>query len=156
MRAGLFVNEDGGWGEGAACRGGFNRIVGEAGCSAWNAHHQIGKNGAIRSYLITRWVGWRFGAVLGQDLRKVCGTLVWLVKITCECVTRIVRLNRLDMQVFGEGQKVCPTSTPGRVAGANTALQVDGRVLEPIKGGSTDYPSYQCTFPLNRALRYSQ
>ena len=55
-----------------------------AGCSAWNAHHEI-KDGASRSYFITRWVGWRFGAILGKDLRKVCGTLAWLAKITCVC-----------------------------------------------------------------------
>ena len=43
MRAGLFVGGVRDGVRGLGCRGGFNRIVGEAGCSAWDAHYQIGK-----------------------------------------------------------------------------------------------------------------
>ena len=90
----------------SGCRGGFNRIVGEAGCSAWNAYYQIGKSETSRSHLITRWVGWRFGIVHMMDLRKGLSSSD-LAGRNHVCVTRNMHLNRLDMKGFGEGKKVC-------------------------------------------------
>ena len=54
-----------------------------------------------------------------------------LVGLNYVCVTRIVRLKKLQPPIFGERKKL---------VGADTVLRVAGKALEPIREASTDLP----------------